>query len=51
MVSGHSKSIGISQIDGLPTGPLNLGHHVTPRPKRVHGIGNRRVAYVHQGLP
>ena len=24
---------------------------VTPRPKRVYGIGNRRVAYVYQGLP
>ena len=24
---------------------------VTPRPKRVYGIGNRRVVYVHQGLP
>ena len=24
---------------------------VTPRPKRVYGMGNRRVTYVHQGLP
>ena len=24
---------------------------VTPRPERVYGICNRRVAYVHQGLP
>ena len=27
------------------------GSSVTPRPKRVYGMGNRRVAYVHQGLP
>ena len=24
---------------------------VTPHPKRVYGTCNRRVAYVHQGLP
>ena len=24
---------------------------VTPRPERVYGMCNRRVAYVHQGLP
>ena len=24
---------------------------VTPRPERVYGTCNRRVAYVHQGLP
>ena len=25
--------------------------HGTPRPDRVYGMCNRRVAYVHQGLP
>ena len=24
---GHPKSIGIPQVDGLSTGPPNLGHH------------------------
>ena len=24
---------------------------VTPRPDRVYGMCNRRVAYMHQGLP
>ena len=30
---------------------LKEGGFVTPRPKRVYGMGNRRVSYVHQGLP
>ena len=28
MVSGHSKSIGIPWVDGLSTGPLDLGRHI-----------------------
>ena len=27
VVSGHLKSIGILQVDGLSKGPLDLGHH------------------------
>ena len=27
-----------------------LEEYVTPRPKRVYGMCNRRIAYVHQGL-
>ena len=27
VVSGHSKSTGIPQVDGLSTGPLGLGRH------------------------
>ena len=27
MVSGHLKSIGILRVEGLSTGPLDLGHH------------------------
>ena len=27
VVSGHSKSIGIPQVDRLSTGPPDLGHH------------------------
>ena len=27
------------------------GGFVTPHPKRVYGMCNRKVAYVHQGLP
>ena len=30
---------------------LNFSTAVTPRPERVYGMCNRRVAYVHQGLP
>ena len=30
---------------------LKEGGFVTPRPKRVYGMCNRRVAYVHQRLP
>ena len=30
---------------------LKEGGFVTPRPKRVYGTCNRKVAYVHQGLP
>ena len=30
---------------------LNEGGFVTSRPKRVYGTCNRRIAYVHQGLP
>ena len=30
---------------------LKEGGFVTPRPERVYGTCNRRVAYVHQGLP
>ena len=30
---------------------LKEGGFVTPRPKKVYDMGNRRVAYVHQGLP
>ena len=30
---------------------LNEGGFVTPRPKRVYDTWNRKVAYVHQGLP
>ena len=30
---------------------IKEGGFVTPRPKRVYGTCNRRVAYVHQGLP
>ena len=28
MVSSHPKSIGISQVDGLSTGPPDLGCHI-----------------------
>ena len=28
MVSGHLKSTGISQVDGLSTGPPDLGCHI-----------------------
>ena len=28
VVSGHSKSIGIPLVDGLLTGPLDLGRHI-----------------------
>ena len=27
VVSGHPKSIGIPQVNGLSTGPPDLGHH------------------------
>ena len=27
VVSGHLKSIGILRVDGLSTGPLDLGRH------------------------
>ena len=27
VVSGHPKSTGIPQVDGLSTGPLDLGRH------------------------
>ena len=27
VVSGHPKSIGIPRVDGLSTGPPDLGHH------------------------
>ena len=27
VVSGHSKSIGITRVDGLSTGPPSLGLH------------------------
>ena len=30
---------------------LKDGGFVTPRPDMVHGMCNRRVAYVNQGLP
>ena len=30
---------------------LDLLHFVTPHPKRVYSMCNRRVAYVHQRLP
>ena len=30
---------------------LKEGGFVTPRPKKVYGMCNRRVAYVHQELP
>ena len=30
---------------------LNEGGFVTPRPERVYDACNRRVAYVHQGVP
>ena len=30
---------------------LKEGGFVTPHPERVDGMCNRRVAYVHQGLP
>ena len=30
---------------------LKEGGFVTPRPERVYGTRNRRVACVHQGLP
>ena len=30
---------------------LKNGGFVTPRPERVYGMCNRRVSYVHQGLP
>ena len=30
---------------------LNGEGFVTPRPERVYGTCNRRVAYMHQGLP
>ena len=30
---------------------LKEGGFVTSRPKRVYSMCNRRVAYVHQGLP
>ena len=28
VISGHLKSIGISQVDGLSTGPPDLGRHI-----------------------
>ena len=28
VVSGHWKSTGISRVDGLSTGPLDLGCHI-----------------------
>ena len=28
VVSGHPKSTGISRVDGLSTGPLDLGRHI-----------------------
>ena len=30
---------------------LKEGGFITPRPEKVYGMCNRRVAYVHQGLP
>ena len=27
VVSGHPKSTGIPRVDGLSTGPSDLGHH------------------------
>ena len=27
VVSGHPKSTGIQRVDGLSTGPPDLGHH------------------------
>ena len=29
VVSGHLKSTGVSRVDGLSTGPSDLGHHST----------------------
>ena len=28
VISGHPKSTGISQVDGLSMGPPYLGHHI-----------------------
>ena len=28
VISGHLKSIGISRVDRLSTGPLDLGRHI-----------------------
>ena len=28
VVSGYSKSTGIPRVDGLSTGPLDLGRHI-----------------------
>ena len=35
MVSGHPKSIGIFRVDGLSTGPLDLGRHSMKIMRRV----------------
>ena len=35
VVSGNPKSTGIPQVDGLSTGPPNLGCHNTQRDLRV----------------
>ena len=31
VVSGHPKSTGISRVNGLSTGPPDLGRHIPPR--------------------
>ena len=33
VVSGHPKSIGIPRVDGLSTGPPDLGCHIDPLTK------------------
>ena len=35
MVSGHLKSIKISQVNGLSTGPSNLGCHMIRTTKSI----------------
>ena len=40
MISDHPKSTGIPQIDGLSTGPPNLGRHTTCSFKEVISLPN-----------
>ena len=37
--------------DNIPITAFSTPRSVNPCPKRVYGMCNRRVAYVHQGLP
>ena len=41
----------VVEADQHLTGEGSDGQAVTPHPDRVYGMCNRRVAYVHQGLP
>ena len=46
---------GLYYYNVMPFGLKNVGatyqRLVTPHPERVYGMCNRRVVYVHQGLP
>ena len=48
MNSGYEQPAGPTVF--VIYGP-NMSSNVTPRPERVYGMCNRRVAYVHQGFP